>query len=694
MKITIKRKTKDGGMTYRRWTVEELIEEMNSHRYDSVIINYRSNYTLLQRELPEIRKNSVDRILADLPMACFSKEESQKLGEVQVHAYNPLVLLTIHNLRTEAYAAELRDRAAQLPYTRLAFVGVCGHSLNVVCQVENVSKVTNDDSVEVCKSLLLRGQQQLRKVYGDHLHVSFDVADEPENNSCYLSIDKNLYHNPISIAFPVDLNAPSMLGAMDGECPMPWQVENRDERHEWRRIYIDNFRKAQNACYNAADRPFQTLLLLARYCHETGMPQALAESFALLHGEYADDPVLVRDTFSVEYEKELHNVSRERHLNTTALLMRRTSSFLNTHFRFRKNVLNGIVEYRTNDGVDFDYHLLTPEVQNSMTIMALESGLNSWDKDMNRYLHSNRVPEYDPVNTYLEGLPEWDGKDRVTELARRVPTKTRNWEYYFHIWMLSMVAQWKGMDDDHGNAIAPILIGAQATGKTSFCRILLPEELMEYYNDSIHFKDDKSVMLALTSFALINIDEFDSLSRTQQPLLKYLLSKTDVKYRAAYRNHIEQHKRYCSFIGTTNSLHPLSDPTGSRRFVCVKVASMVDFKTSVDHAQLYAQLVYELNNGERYWLTKEEADELTLQNTVFQRDVDLSVIIPTVITKPQNEDETELMTIDDVVGAIKAEYPDITFPARPNTVVGRALTALGYELVRTHSSRLYKVART
>lgn len=692
MKITIEKKTKGGVIAYRQWTVAELIEEMSSHRYDSTIGNYRSVYQLLQRELPENRKKRTESLLAELPMVCFSICRSQKSEDTTPLTFNPLVLMTIHNLRTTEYAETLRERASQLPYTRLAFVGTCNHSLNIVCQVEDVSSATKREKI-CSRELLLKGQQQLRKVYGDHLHVSFDTPSEPEANRCYLSIDNGLYHNPLSVAFPVDMSAPSTLGMMDGECPMPWQVENKDERHEWRRIYIDNFRKAQDACFNADDRVFQTLMLLARYCHETGMPQALAEAFTLLHGEYADDPVLVRDTFSVEYEKEIHNVSINRHLNNTALLMRRTSCFLNTHFRFRKNVLNGIVEYRKNDGADFEYHLLTPEVQNSMTIMALESGLNSWDKDMNRYLHSNRVPEYDPINTYLEGLPQWDGKDRVSELARRVPTATKNWEYYFHIWMLSMVAQWKGMDDDHGNAIAPILIGSQATGKTSFCRILLPEELMEYYNDSIHFKDDKSVMLALTSFALINIDEFDSLSRTQQPLLKYLLSKTDVKYRAAYRNHIEQHKRYCSFIGTTNCQHPLTDPTGSRRFVCVKVASMIDFKTPVNHPQLYAQLVHELNNGERYWLTKEEADTLTLQNTLFQRDMDFATIIPSVVGKPEGDDDAEHMTVEEILQAIKDAYPDITFSNRPNTVIGRTLTALGYEMVRTHTSRLYKVVR-
>ena len=69
-----------------------------------------------------------------------------------------------------------------------------------------------------------------------------------------------------------------------------------------------------------------------------------------------------------------------------------------------------------------------------------------------------------------------------------------------------MVAHWKGIDRNHGNAIVPMLIGDQGCGKTAFCGIILPEELRDYYNDKIDFKNDTAINLGLTSFALINID--------------------------------------------------------------------------------------------------------------------------------------------------------------------------------------------
>ncbi len=48
-----------------------------------------------------------------------------------------------------------------------------------------------------------------------------------------------------------------------------------------------------------------------------------------------------------------------------------------------------------------------------------------------------------------------------------------------------------------------------------------------------------------------------------------------------------------SFIGTSNSRELLTDPTGSRRFICVSVERPIRVD-GIDHAQVYAQLKAEL----------------------------------------------------------------------------------------------------
>lgn len=689
-KISIVRYQRNGTRTFRRWEMEEVADELRSNRFSKVIYEYRSLFRLLQREDAEERMKLRDEMLEEVPRICFSTDFKRSGEDECIMGYSPLLMMKVSNLRSEEVTKEVCLRASQMPYTRLCFTGVSGLDAVIVCELTSMNReLENEDDFA---DLLRHGYALLRKIYSDHLHCVIDLEEPKTDAMCYLSIDQETYYNPISTPFRVNMLTDAPKSFIDDTFVLPAQVGDREERHRWRRIYIDNLRKAQCECFTSEDPEYETLLLLARYCHETGMPQALAESFALLNGEFSKDEALLRDTFATEYEKELRNAYADKHLNKTAQLMMRTAHFLNVHFRMRRNKLNGVVEYRLNDGTDFNYHILTKEMQNSMTIMALAAGLNSWDKDLNRFINSTMITEYDPVNAFLDSLPKWDGRDRIGEVARRVPTQTTDWERNFHIWMRSMVAQWMGRDEQHGNAIAPILIGAQATGKSSFCRILLPECLQEYYNDSIHFKDDKSVFLALSSFALINIDEFDSLSRSQQPLLKYLLSKTDVKYRAVYRSHIEQHKRYASFIGTTNNLHPLNDPTGSRRFICVKVDGVIDFSTPIDHLQLYAQLREEVMNGERYWFTKEEADAITMQNSQFQKKEDISNFITSLFHQPIGNEASILLTPAAIVEELQNAYPTLTLANDANTQVGKAMKKLGFEMIRGQR-REYKVVK-
>jgi predicted P-loop ATPase len=105
----------------------------------------------------------------------------------------------------------------------------------------------------------------------------------------------------------------------------------------------------------------------------------------------------------------------------------------------------------------------------------------------------------------------------------------------------------------------------------------LPYDLRDYYNDRINFKNENDLNLGLTSFGLINLDEFDKITQRQQIVLKYLVSTADLKYRPPYGKAYSEHRRFASFIGTTNEMMPLTDPSGGRRFVCVMVKDDIDF---------------------------------------------------------------------------------------------------------------------
>ena len=91
-------------------------------------------------------------------------------------------------------------------------------------------------------------------------------------------------------------------------------------------------------------------------------------------------------------------------------------------------------------------------------------------------MRSRRISEYHPFTAYFEQLPEWDGKDRVSALARRV-SDDPVWVNGFHRWMLGLSAQWMQFRSDanstnRANSVAPLLVSSrQGLGKSTFCRL-------------------------------------------------------------------------------------------------------------------------------------------------------------------------------------------------------------------------------
>ena len=153
----------------------------------------------------------------------------------------------------------------------------------------------------------------------------------------------------------------------------------------------------------------------------------------------------------------------------------RLIALLKERYEFRYNTVMGYTEYRPLERWQFGWQPVDERVQNSLAMEARLAGLNVWDREISRYVKSNMVKHYNPVEEYLwrvEGT--WDGRDYLGELARTVPTTTPHWEQWFRTWFLAMVAQWMGRNYRYGNAIAPLLISKQGYNKSTFCKSLIP----------------------------------------------------------------------------------------------------------------------------------------------------------------------------------------------------------------------------
>ena len=607
----------------------------------------------------------------NLPRICFALEQEHRNGERITRGYTGLVLLEVNNLASHDEADAVRRGAAEMPQTLMAFVGADGQSVKIVCQGELFPGGSRLPESDVEIALFHENlYERARLIYNGQLGVTVEKLEPTTQRICYMSSDPGLVYNPM--ATPIYAKAEKATESITHQRSALEQTESYERYKSMHTVYEFSLSKAYDDTEGIADkdeRHHAILSRLAQYCMETGLAMAPAMRQTLMKSMFWDEEDLVKKVFENAYREELverymekKGIQRTKTIPPETLLTMKINIFLNSNYELRKNVMRGVAEYRTRTGIGFSFQDLTEEARNSITMRALEQGIRCWDKDIRRYVNSDDIERYDPVNDYLDHLPRWDGKDRVTPLAERVPTEWKEWTHLFHIWMRSMVAMWLGKGQLTGNALVPLLIGRQGCGKSSFCRILLPRELQDYYNDRINFKNENDLNLGLSSFGLINLDEFDRVTQRQQIVLKYLVSTADLKYRPPYGKAYTTNRRYASFIGTTNEQTPLTDPSGSRRFLCVFIDGDIDFETPVQHDQLFAQLMDEIRQGERYWLTKEEERALMEHNLQYQRLNGLGEMLMAVVQKPRvaasdvQSEEGQWMSLKDLSALLKSKF--------------------------------------
>ena len=388
-------------------------------------------------------------------------------------------------------------------------------------------------------------------------------------------------------------------------------------------------------------------------------------------------------------------------------LIQEVTAFLTSRYRFRFNVLTEETEVTNIANNIPDAHLRYAKVDerwmNTLSMEAIETGIDCWDRDIQRFVRSHRISEYHPFTAYFEQLPEWDGTDRVSALARRV-SDNPVWVNGFHRWMLGLSAQWMQFRSDANNAnransinransVAPLLVSSrQGLGKSTFCRLLMPDALKAYYTESYDLSSPASAEAKLAACGLINLDEFDKLSASKMPLLKNLMQASALNIRKAYKRSASALPRIASFIGTSNREDLLVDRTGSRRFLCVSLEHAIDCVTPVEHEQLYAQLKAELLSGERSWFNKEEEQAIQQHNALFYKHIPEEEVFRLCFRFATQEDHPqEVLTLSatQLFERMKSAHPSVM---RGMTVysLSRILPRLG-ERVHTAKGNVYRV---
>ena len=339
------------------------------------------------------------------------------------------------------------------------------------------------------------------------------------------------------------------------------------------------------------------------------------------------------------------------------------------------------------------------EINNRCYQITLDTGRRVRYCDVESVFYSDFAHRVHPIRQYMQSLAEWDGRDRVTELASHIHVVSASPKlsdkqaqesmlWALHKWLVAMVATW--VSDHIENHGIFTLIGPQGALKTTFFRYLLPPALASYYaennKNSVGQKDD---LIAMAENCLIELEEVDAFDGNELSKLKGVATSRKIKVRRPYAKGAEEMIRMASLCATTNHEQILTDLTGNRRWLCFKVSGVdAPGEWNLDYEQLYAQLLKEFHDGFTYYFTRQEEERLKKLNDPFMLKSAEEQLIPIRLRKPRGQEPYKLMNSEMI--NLYLNYGRHT-SLLSNRKIGDVMNSLGFKMEHKRSGNFFRV---
>jgi len=225
---------------------------------------------------------------------------------------------------------------------------------------------------------------------------------------------------------------------------------------------------------------------------------------------------------------------------------------------------------------------------------------------------------FNPVADWIMHKP-WDGVDRLFALYATLihrsdfPETLKNKLMYR--WLLSAVAAVIKPSGFKARGVLT-LQGPQSIGKTTWINALVPDAILrEGVLKLDHHLDagNKDSIITAVCHWIVEIGELDSSFKKDIARLKGFLTADRDKVRRPYGRTDSEYPRRTVFCATVNEHDFMVDSTGNSPRVTIPVIS-INYQHGIDMQQLFAQLAVDFQNGEQWWLSREEEQLLELHN--------------------------------------------------------------------------------
>ncbi len=258
------------------------------------------------------------------------------------------------------------------------------------------------------------------------------------------------------------------------------------------------------------------------------------------------------------------------------------------------------------------------------TRLALEDkGFRPVSRDMAKDAihHVADDNRFDSAQDWVNGL-QWDGVPRIDNFFKAYfDTEETAYSRAVSVYMWTALAG-RVLAPGCQADMVPVLIGAQGIKKSSIAAALVPHR--DFYTEIDLNQRDDNLSRSMRGKLIGEISELRGLHTRDLESIKAFVTRRYESWRPLYSEHETRFPRRLLLIGTTNKDEFLSDPTGDRRWLPLRVQlGQIDLLER-DRDQLWAEAVVRWKASGIAWqdaerLAKETHARHTLQDGWVER---------------------------------------------------------------------------
>ena len=253
--------------------------------------------------------------------------------------------------------------------------------------------------------------------------------------------------------------------------------------------------------------------------------------------------------------------------------MAKLENFIVDNYAPERNIITNEIKI---DGVVIDDHKLNSIYKTASKVLDF----NVAKSDVRDIINSDSTKDFNPLNNFFSNKDYNPGQ--IEEYINCIEPKCEYNNWAFKKWIVGCVHNW--LSPLHETKVSPltlVLCGQkQGTGKTSFFRNLLPEDLQEYLIEKKIDANDKDSMYNLAKGLICFDDEFGGLATKDVKDFKRVADTNWIDIRLPYSAFYSKIKRRAGLCGTTNESNILKDVTGNRRLLPINVES-IDYEKMI-----------------------------------------------------------------------------------------------------------------